>query len=195
MIRLGEVCTMVGLSKAHVYTLINRGEFPKQIKIGPRCVRWSIAEIDDWLEKNNQQRAKATIEQQRIEYTPDAHGRLLRIGRVERMTGIDREHIQAMMIRGEFPEVVRIGKQYQGWREVDINAWVANQRGMPQAAAFEQPEGDAAKRRMTVVADVELAREVAAYRDQIEVMTGIQVSESQAICGLIRLGLKAAKKQ
>ncbi len=48
-IRLPEVLERVGMSKAHVYRLIGRGEFPKPIKpTGQRMSRWSDADITAW---------------------------------------------------------------------------------------------------------------------------------------------------
>ncbi|CDH01562.1 helix-turn-helix transcriptional regulator [Xenorhabdus bovienii] len=49
LIRLPEVQRRTGYSKAWIYKLISDGEFPKQIKIGPRSVAFIEAEIDDWI--------------------------------------------------------------------------------------------------------------------------------------------------
>ncbi|MEX0447948.1 helix-turn-helix transcriptional regulator [Xenorhabdus sp. SGI246] len=48
-IRLPEVQRRTGYSKAWIYKLISDGEFPKQVKIGPRSIAFIEAEIDDWI--------------------------------------------------------------------------------------------------------------------------------------------------
>ena len=47
--RLPAVCEITGLSKATIYRLLARGEFPPRVKLSPRCVGWRVAEIDAWL--------------------------------------------------------------------------------------------------------------------------------------------------
>ena len=47
--RLPAVCEVTGLSKATIYRLLARGEFPPRVKLSPRCVGWRVAEVDAWL--------------------------------------------------------------------------------------------------------------------------------------------------
>ena len=47
--RLPAVCEVTGLSKATIYRLLARGEFPARVRLSPRCVGWRVAEIDAWL--------------------------------------------------------------------------------------------------------------------------------------------------
>ena len=47
--RLPAVCEVTGLSKATIYRLLARGEFPERVKLSPRCVGWRVAEVDAWL--------------------------------------------------------------------------------------------------------------------------------------------------
>ncbi|CDG98175.1 putative phage-related protein [Xenorhabdus bovienii str. puntauvense] len=49
LIRLPEVQRRTGYSKAWIYKLISDGEFPQQVKIGPRSIAFIEAEIDDWI--------------------------------------------------------------------------------------------------------------------------------------------------
>ncbi|MDC9594784.1 helix-turn-helix transcriptional regulator [Xenorhabdus sp. IM139775] len=49
LIRLPEVQRRTGYSKAWIYKLISDGEFPKQVKIGPRSIAFIESEIDDWV--------------------------------------------------------------------------------------------------------------------------------------------------
>jgi prophage regulatory protein len=49
IIRLRQVLAQVGLSRATVYKMIGRSEFPKPVQIGQRCVGWLVEEINSWL--------------------------------------------------------------------------------------------------------------------------------------------------
>ncbi|WP_426576278.1 helix-turn-helix transcriptional regulator [Xenorhabdus stockiae] len=49
LIRLPEAQRRTGYSKAWIYKLISDGEFPKQVKIGPRSIAFIEAEIDNWI--------------------------------------------------------------------------------------------------------------------------------------------------
>ncbi len=48
--RLPEVIARTGLSRSTIYNLIQKGEFPSQINLGPRAVGWVENEIVDWIE-------------------------------------------------------------------------------------------------------------------------------------------------
>ena len=43
---------------------------------------------------------------------------------VERITGLSRSTLYAMIAEGDFPKPVRLGKRAVGWREADISAWL-----------------------------------------------------------------------
>jgi prophage regulatory protein len=43
---------------------------------------------------------------------------------VERITGLSRSTLYAMMADGSFPKPVKLGKRAVGWREADIIAWL-----------------------------------------------------------------------
>ena len=49
--RLPAVLEITGLSKATIYRLINRGDFPPRVQLSPRCVGWRVGDIDAWLER------------------------------------------------------------------------------------------------------------------------------------------------
>jgi prophage regulatory protein len=48
-IRLPEVLTKTGLSRTHVYRLIQNASFPAPHKLSERVSVWNEAEIDAWL--------------------------------------------------------------------------------------------------------------------------------------------------
>ena len=51
ILRICDLCSKVGLSKSTIYSMIAKGEFPKQHLIHPRrrAVGWFAHEIDSWL--------------------------------------------------------------------------------------------------------------------------------------------------
>ena len=50
LLTLKEVIAVVGVSKATIYRMINKGEFPDSKKLGARTVRWENEEIQNWVE-------------------------------------------------------------------------------------------------------------------------------------------------
>ena len=49
--KLPEVKELTTFSSATIYRLINKGEFPKQIKLSERSSAWSLEEIYSWIEE------------------------------------------------------------------------------------------------------------------------------------------------
>ena len=49
---------------------------------------------------------------------------IFRRPKVERITGLSRSTLYAMMAEGEFPKPIKLGKRAVGWRESDIAAWL-----------------------------------------------------------------------
>ena len=49
LLRRKEVEQMVSLSRASIYRLANTGDFPHPIRVGPRAVRWSLRDIEQWI--------------------------------------------------------------------------------------------------------------------------------------------------
>ncbi len=50
ILRRPEVQRLTGLSSASIYRLMDRGTFPRPMKLGVRAVGWVAAEIEAWLE-------------------------------------------------------------------------------------------------------------------------------------------------
>jgi prophage regulatory protein len=46
---LKEVQYKTGLGRTTVYKMIKEGDFPAQIQVGPRAVRWLQTEVDRWM--------------------------------------------------------------------------------------------------------------------------------------------------
>jgi prophage regulatory protein len=45
-----EVKTTTGLSRAHIYLLITKHQFPQPYKLGDRASGWLESEIKNWME-------------------------------------------------------------------------------------------------------------------------------------------------
>ena len=50
VLRLPQVLEKVSLSRATIYKMISRGEFPRPVQIGQRSVGWLPEEVNAWLE-------------------------------------------------------------------------------------------------------------------------------------------------
>ena len=50
LLRRPDVEALTGLSRAWIYAAMQRGEFPRPVKIGRRAVRWPRSAIDRWVE-------------------------------------------------------------------------------------------------------------------------------------------------
>ena len=48
--RLPTVARITGLSKATIYRLRDRCEFPQPVQLSPRCVGWRVKDIEAWLD-------------------------------------------------------------------------------------------------------------------------------------------------
>lgn len=50
ILRRPAVAARTGLARSTMYKFIADGQFPKQIRLGPRCVGWLDADIDEWIQ-------------------------------------------------------------------------------------------------------------------------------------------------
>ncbi len=56
--------------------------------------------------------------------TPTRPGKLLRLPRVQDLTGFGKSSIYAGVKSGTFPAPVRLSARAVGWRESDIDRWI-----------------------------------------------------------------------
>jgi prophage regulatory protein len=49
--RLPAVLNRTGLSRSSIYLKVNKGTFPKPIKLGERAIGWIASDIDQWIER------------------------------------------------------------------------------------------------------------------------------------------------
>lgn len=52
LLRLRDVLSIVGLSRAHVYNLVKQGLFPRPIALGSNCARWVQSEVQAWVDES-----------------------------------------------------------------------------------------------------------------------------------------------
>lgn len=57
-LRRGEVEQRTGFKRAHIYTLMRSGKFPKAVRLGVRAVGWDSSEIDEWIESRLKARSE-----------------------------------------------------------------------------------------------------------------------------------------
>jgi prophage regulatory protein len=50
LLRLPEVLSRTKLSRSKLYEELDRGRFPKPIKIGERINAWADGEVEDWIQ-------------------------------------------------------------------------------------------------------------------------------------------------
>lgn len=48
-LRLPQVVECTGLSKTHIYRLMQRGQFPAPARLSQRVVAWDSAAVNAWL--------------------------------------------------------------------------------------------------------------------------------------------------
>lgn len=51
---------------------------------------------------------------------------ILRRPQVQQVVGLSRSTIYAKVAEGSFPRPIKLGKRAVGWRESDIDAWLAS---------------------------------------------------------------------
>lgn len=49
LLRIHEVCQMVGMSRSSVYRAMRKGTFPQSVRLGEKTVRWRNSDLDAWM--------------------------------------------------------------------------------------------------------------------------------------------------
>ena len=49
LLRLPQVEAVVGLKKSKIYSLLQAGQFPAPVRLGPRSVRWKGSAVRAWI--------------------------------------------------------------------------------------------------------------------------------------------------
>ena len=50
LLRRCEVEAITGMSRSSIYRLMQNGEFPRPVRVGPVAVRWRESDIKAWLD-------------------------------------------------------------------------------------------------------------------------------------------------
>ncbi|WP_394729052.1 helix-turn-helix transcriptional regulator [Altererythrobacter sp. GH1-8] len=58
-LRLPAVLDRTGLTRATIYEMVDRGDFPRPAKIGARAIAWPEDEVQAWAEDRLAERAGA----------------------------------------------------------------------------------------------------------------------------------------
>lgn len=56
ILRRAEVEQKTGFKRAHLYTLMKEGKFPKALRLGVRAVGWDSVEVDQWIVERRKDR-------------------------------------------------------------------------------------------------------------------------------------------
>lgn len=48
LIRLAEVCELLGISRSTIYNLLANSDFPQPVRVGEKAVRWQVDAIEAW---------------------------------------------------------------------------------------------------------------------------------------------------
>ncbi len=50
LLRRREVEKISGMSRSSIYRLMQEGDFPRPVRVGPAAVRWKASDIVAWIE-------------------------------------------------------------------------------------------------------------------------------------------------
>ena len=49
LVRLSDVCKLVGLSRSSIYLRVGEGSFPAPVRLSNHCVRWRREDLEAWI--------------------------------------------------------------------------------------------------------------------------------------------------
>ena len=67
LLRRRQVEKITGMKRSTIYRLMQEGDFPRPVKIGPAAVRWRESEVNAWVES----RPKATGDLESVQCSID----------------------------------------------------------------------------------------------------------------------------
>lgn len=50
LLKINEVCKLVGVSRGHVYVLMRDHNFPRPVELSARSRAWRLDAIEQWIE-------------------------------------------------------------------------------------------------------------------------------------------------
>ena len=85
LLRRKEVVQMVGLSRASIYRLMDSGDFPHPVRVGPRAVRWRLEDLEHW----RSERPLATDKVEKVSKEPSHDSVLVQAARRDERATVD----------------------------------------------------------------------------------------------------------
>lgn len=61
ILRLRAVISKTGLSRSSIYNLLDRGEFPKRVRLSLRTIGFLESEIDQWIARRAEDRGGENV--------------------------------------------------------------------------------------------------------------------------------------
>lgn len=50
ILRLPEVCSVIGVRRSALYTMLRFGEFPPPIRVSRQCIGWKSSVVQSWID-------------------------------------------------------------------------------------------------------------------------------------------------
>ena len=66
LLRLPEVISRTGYKRSNIYQLMNLGDFPKSVQLGPRAIASLSSEIDQWIDDRINERDQRVIRESSV---------------------------------------------------------------------------------------------------------------------------------
>lgn len=57
LLRIDQVEELTAISRSHIYHLASLGQFPRQVQLFGRSVRWVAHEVEEWIAKRCERRS------------------------------------------------------------------------------------------------------------------------------------------
>lgn len=54
LLKIGEVCKLLGCSRGHVYVLMRDHDLPRPIKLSARSRAWRLDSLEQWIESRSE---------------------------------------------------------------------------------------------------------------------------------------------
>jgi len=67
LLRRPKVEARTGYSRSTIYAMMEAGDFPRPVKLGPRAVAWVESEVDAWISARIQARDDAAVPHDTVE--------------------------------------------------------------------------------------------------------------------------------
>lgn len=131
LVSVNNAAAMLGIGRATIYKLLNTGVL-RAVRSGGRTLiptqalreyAGSLAAYVPPAQRGEKVKPASAVE------AAAGVNRMLRIRSVMTRTGLARTTIYTRAKAGTFPQIVSLGGRASGWREADVDAWIADPSG------------------------------------------------------------------